>query len=68
MNSILKITLPEEIFHLPLIKGPLKYRRFSEYGPCAKTCDLHFINRSCHKVIDPYIFTVLYVITWIYIE
>ena len=23
MNSILKVTLPKEIFHLPLIKGPL---------------------------------------------
>ena len=33
MNSILKVSLRKEIFHLPLIKGPKTYRRFSDYGP-----------------------------------
>ena len=33
MSSVLKVTLPKEIFHLPLIKGSSKLRRFSEYGP-----------------------------------
>ena len=54
MNSILKTTSPNEIFHLPLIKGPLKYRRFSEYCPRTVLPELWPTPPSIHISLQLY--------------